>query len=864
MSLSSARRAIVISTVGAIVAALAASAAATPTAAPASAVDPLSSNALMRTLDSYSALGPDHLTGTADEARTQSWFAARLQADGVEVGRNAYTYLGFHPKLVSLRLEGQPAISSNIAAYFYSGTTAARGITAPLVDAGHGTAAEVSNAHVAGKIAVVELPSVNGLTEGFTNAFSAVESDGAAGMVAVTDGPANYPVQQDVDSREGLQHLPTVILGSVTGQHVIAAADANTNAKLTLQASVGTSCDTDVWGVLPGSDPDRYEIVGTPTSGFDPAASERGAGVAAELGLAQHYAALPQSQRPVGLVFAGLSGHEVGYLGLPILMQTHPNWFDMTDAYIHLGASIAAAAQDPTGTAGTLPVGDPTRSLYVSENPPLEAAADKSFASAEPLGSVPPSVSDPGEQSEAYAAGVPIIGESGSSKYFHTAGDTPSGVSATQLAGQATAFNSAIGAVSSLPAGDVRAANQAPDEASRLNGGDTTPGGKTAAAIPADEPQPVRSCADQVPLQPAPTTAGAVSASDAPIGLGQAAGYESDQPAFAWQGNWQQRAVSWTSSATGATLTGVEFAPSRPPTRRVPGVVIVPGSGPGAQSFYQWSARDLAGHGYIALVVDPQGVGKSGALGSPVCSGSTPPGQATPCPGVPFQQNANYVDAAESGVDYLDSSADPYRGELDSGEIGLAGHSLGARAVSYVQGIDKRVKAIAAWDNLASDLNGDAGSASGGPPVSEIVGGGVPGAPAAPVTPRVPALGEASDSQGVQTDNSDEIKKTAYDAWVSKHVPSMEVVFNGASHDDWGQAVGDPSDEETRLYRFEWYTRAWFDLFLKHQQSAVARLTATHIRGTPLPTVVSTKFRSALYLPNQDIDCPNLVASGCP
>jgi dienelactone hydrolase len=353
------------------------------------------------------------------------------------------------------------------------------------------------------------------------------------------------------------------------------------------------------------------------------------------------------------------------------------------------------------------------------------------------------------------------------------------------------------------------------------------------------------------------------------LGLGVVPGYEAEQPAYAWEGSWQEHTVTWKSSATGAELSGVVFAPNPLPVAPVPGVVIVPGSGPGVQSFYQWAARDLAGHGYEALTVDPQGVGQSGTFGDPPCSAGTPAGtpaahQETMCPGVPFQQDENYVDAAGSGIDFLVSGANPYQPQLDPAAIGLAGHSLGARAVSWLQGADARVKAVAAWDNLASDLNGDAGSPSGGPPASEIVGGGLPGTPAQPVTPRVPALGEASDSQGVQTTNGPEIKKTAYDVWQRAGVPSMEVVFAGAQHLDWAQTRLNSASNEASLFRFEFYTRAWFDLFLRNDQSAVARLTASDVDATPRRQVMSSKFRSALSLPQQGIECPDLAGTTCP
>ena len=323
--------------------------------------------------------------------------------------------------------------------------------------------------------------------------------------------------------------------------------------------------------------------------------------------------------------------------------------------------------------------------------------------------------------------------------------------------------------------------------------------------------------------------------------------------------------MTWASSATGAQLSGVVFAPATLPDAPVPGVVIVPGSGPGVQSFYQWAARDLAGHGYEALTVDPQGVGNSGTFGDPPCSVGTPAAhQETVCSGVPFQQDENYVDAAKSGIDFLVSAANPYRAQLDPTAIGLAGHSLGARAVSWLQGADARVGAVAAWDNLASDLNGDAGSPSGGPPASEIVGGGLPGAPAQPVTPRVPSLGEASDGQGIQLGNGPEIKKTAYDVWQRAGVPSMEVVFAGAQHLDWAQTRLTSASKEGSLFLFEFYTRAWFDLFLRGDQSAVARLTTSEVTGTPRSQFLSTKFRSALLLPAQGIECPDLAGAACP
>ena len=298
------------------------------------------------------------------------------------------------------------------------------GITAQLVYAGLGNAQEDSRAGVAGKLEVIDVPMADDVASPtLDQAFTAAQAAGAAGLIAVTQGPQDYPVQEDIDSRQGVQKLPTLFVGKGTGAGVINAAMAGEQATLTLTAAVGPGCDTDVYAVLPGLDPAHYVIVGTPTSGFDAAATERGSGVAILLGLARHYAALPISSRPFTIVFVATSGHEIGFLGLPLFMQEHPAWFAAAQAYVHLGASIAAAqlAEAPDGSVLTAPSGDLTRLFYVSENPLLLGGVQEAFgATASFTGSSSPAVRNVGEQAYPYHAGVPIVSISGSSYYFHT------------------------------------------------------------------------------------------------------------------------------------------------------------------------------------------------------------------------------------------------------------------------------------------------------------------------------------------------------------------------------------------------------------------------------------------------------------
>jgi hypothetical protein len=805
--------------------------------------DPLSTDALMRDVRTYAALAPTHLSGTDDSGVTQAWMARRLRAAGVRTGADAFSFFRFTPRAVALEADGRPV--PGVVARLYSGTTPTAGLRAPLA---------TGDGDVKGKIAVVDVPAADGLTPTLESAIGKAEDGGAAALVAVTEGPEDYAVQEDVDSRAGLLGMPVVFVGKRSGAAVLDAAKAGGQGRLTLTADVGTGCDSNVYGVLPGADASRTVVIGTPTGAFVPSASERGVGVAILLGLARHYAALPRAQRPVTLVFAALAGHEAGYLGLPVLMQVHKDWFAKGDAYFHLGASLAARAmtETPGGTVVGGEAGDPTRLLYVSENPLAQGIAQKDFATSQ-LGSGAPGVRNVGEQVYAYHAGVPVISSSGSSFYFHTDGDQPDGVSRTLLANVAGGFRAAIDDVAALPPGALRGANGAAAALGARQDPGATPGGGNGAADPAKEPKPVAACAG-APGTPARTTPAQQQPTGVSAGLGLIPGYEDLQPAFAWQGSWQSRTFRFPSRATGAMLSGHVFAPDPLPPggMRLPVVVIGPGSGPGVETMYHWAARDLAGHGYVAVAIDPQGVGRSETF---------PPGGVTD--GVPFQQSGNYVDALQSGIDFALSSRNPWRSRTDPRRIGIAGHSLAARAGSYLQGTDHRVRALVAWDNLASDLQGDAGSPSGGGAAGSLIGGELPGG-AEPVTPRVPALGESNDKPGsTEPANTDpDEKKTAFAAWRKAGRPAMEVVFAGTGHIDWAQAMSNRgAAEEAKLTLFEYYTRAWFDRWLRGDRSATGRLLARTVGGTPVAGVMSPKWRSGAWFDGHD--CQD-VRAACP
>jgi dienelactone hydrolase len=323
--------------------------------------------------------------------------------------------------------------------------------------------------------------------------------------------------------------------------------------------------------------------------------------------------------------------------------------------------------------------------------------------------------------------------------------------------------------------------------------------------------------------------------------LGLLPGYDEPRPSFAWQGAWQSAEVRFPSQASGAMLFATVFAPAPLPEAPVPAVVMLPGSIVGVQAGYHWAARDLAGHGYLAVTVDPQGVGKSDMVAWLPC-------EVPPCGDVGqqpwFISLPSWLDALDSSLGFLASPENPYRAVTDPGRLGAAGHSLGAHAVSVAQQRDPRLDAIVAWDNLVMQEHGDDGSA-------KCVGSGPV------IAPRLPAMGQAGEACGFQAYDA---KATAFDAWRAAGIPSMELVFRGEEHINWSQKRDTNASfggAETSLHRFAHYGRAWFDLWLRGDASAPERLLA----GLDLPRadMLSARFRSGAYLPAQGIDCPDLA-----
>jgi dienelactone hydrolase len=295
------------------------------------------------------------------------------------------------------------------------------------------------------------------------------------------------------------------------------------------------------------------------------------------------------------------------------------------------------------------------------------------------------------------------------------------------------------------------------------------------------------------------------------------------------------QAVDFTNR-NGALLRGHVWAPLPGKFRApYPAVVFTTGSIQAPEASYYWVAQGLAEAGYLVLTYDVQGQGQSETFGhlpdgSRWCGDPKP--YATPaeeagapeqgdCPGVPSQQIANFARGTTDALDLLFSTPskpyrwlkaflpssegtaafNPYWRLLDRKRVGIAGHSLGATAVSLVQQWEPRIRAVVAFDNLSAVKR-----------------------------PRVPALGINAEYFFNPTPTNDrpdpDAKNEAFRTWRKAGVDAMQVALRGSTHMEFCYIPvllpASHSGERIAMY----YTLAWFDRYVRGDRRATKRLTA--------------------------------------
>src|SRR4051794_22299174 len=331
-----------------------------------------------------------------------------------------------------------------------------------------------------------------------------------------------------------------------------------------------------------------------------------------------------------------------------------------------------------------------------------------------------------------------------------------------------------------------------------------------------------------------------------------------------WSGRRGQRvAISYTNRY-GALIRGDVFAPlpgARDPYTGAelkppyPGVVITTGSIQGSERMYWWLAQDLAERGYVVLTYDVQGQGTSETLphqndqvdAVPFCNPFAAPadGEQFGCPGVPAQQESNFIYGTQDALSFFLSTPDkPYKNPsggdtpvnsfnplwklFDAGpdkrsvtpgrttRVAIVGHSLGAAAVSYVQGVDPRVETVVALDKLSST-----GSFAQDKKVTPVVPAlAVQSEYGFNVQPYWMANASSFSPQPGPPDQAPDPKreiKTGFDAWRRAGVDTMLVVPRASTHLEYTDIAYVLPASRYGQDLTSVYVQAWLDRYLKHE-----------------------------------------------
>ena len=323
--------------------------------------------------------------------------------------------------------------------------------------------------------------------------------------------------------------------------------------------------------------------------------------------------------------------------------------------------------------------------------------------------------------------------------------------------------------------------------------------------------------------------------------------------------------VLWTAR-NGSTVAGRVWATRAGPRKR-PAIVITNGSIQASEELYWWAAQTLAKAGYVVVTFDPQMQGLSDTFGE----------GADRNEGFPSQTAGNtFYDWTQDAIDFLLSTpakpfcARPSRSGtshcpkqarrvkaglnaaynpmwklVEGHRIGIAGHSYGASGVSWMGQQDKRVDAVVAWDNLC-----DPGRAPGtGTPLEGK--GCSAGATGPPPGHRVPSLGLTVDSTGGEPRTSDpdpQGKSGASRAFSRDGVDTGSLVIRGGTHFDFSYIPMQPFRATLRGVELSaWYTRAWFDRYVKQDPAADRQLLSTRWRSDPGDRRVDPAGRGNLF-----------------
>ncbi len=394
------------------------------------------------------------ISGLPGERAAVEWAVGRLKAAGYENAR-AEEYVVerpvYLPKKWEVRILGDASFGAGTRDVVLQSSfptplakTTAKAVEAPLVFVGRGSAAELSNIDVKGKIGVVNVVPNDSLFAAREKGVArALAARGAVGVINAVESPGNLHFY---DSRYGCADGPCFLVGGDDGaflESVIgraAAAKKTVKARLSVESEVKEGLKAlNGYAVMPGKS-DEVIIVNAHADAWFDGADDNADGLAVQMALAEHFATRKMNRT---LVFMISGGHHTGN-GPGAFIAAHPEIMDKTVMVINLEhVAQIAVGQESRLDPGTDNYASGLWSASTTETPKGAGAANTTPYVMALLGkasrdfgvvtSYQPSTSAPGDLGAYIRAGKPSIQLISSEVYYHSSGDTPSTISVPGL-----------------------------------------------------------------------------------------------------------------------------------------------------------------------------------------------------------------------------------------------------------------------------------------------------------------------------------------------------------------------------------------------------------------------------------------------
>jgi hypothetical protein len=419
------------------------------------------------------------ISGLPGEARTVEWAVAQLKAAGLK-DAHAETYAFdaplWLPKSSSVTLSGDPAFGAGSADLVLRSAVPTRNsasvkgeLSAPLIFVGRGSAAELANVDVKGKIAVVNVVPDDSLYASREKGVAhELEKRGALGVINAVESPGNLLYY---DTRYGCDAAPCFLLGGDDGaflESVIgkaAAAGKTITARIRLETEQRSGLTAlNGMAVIPGKSPEVV-IVNAHADAWWDGANDNADGLATLIGLARYFAhrKTPPART---LVFMVSGGHHTAN-GAAAFIKAHPEIIGKTVLVMNLEHTAQVAVTQA-------PRLDPAQDHYASsvwtastaESPKLVGAANSTPFVWSLMGKASkrygvttgyePTASAPGDLGAYIRAGLPSAQLISSEVYYHSSGDTPSTISLPGLERGAAFYAGLIDDVAKAPAASLK------------------------------------------------------------------------------------------------------------------------------------------------------------------------------------------------------------------------------------------------------------------------------------------------------------------------------------------------------------------------------------------------------------------------